>query len=130
MRDRLDGLAGVDVSITAQQGGPGGGSPIHVEIFNNDLDVAATATQQIITLSKSWAALWILQILALYLVLNGPQIDRDEAARHGVSIDSIGSMVKLITRGIDISDYRPDDSDDEIDITLRFQKGQRNRRQT
>ena len=35
-------------------------------------------------------------------------------------------MVKLITRGIDISDYRPDDSDDEIDITLRFQKGQRN----
>ena len=35
-------------------------------------------------------------------------------------------MVKLITQGIDISDYRPDDSDDELDIKLRFQRGQRN----
>ena len=127
MRNRLDGLAGVDVSITAQQGGPGGGSPIHVEIFNNDLEVAATATQQIITLMQELGGFVdITDSRPLPGIEWTVQIDRDEAARHGVSIDSIGSMVKLITRGIDISDYRPDDSDDEIDITLRFQKGQRN----
>ena len=127
MRTRLDGLAGVDVSITAQQGGPGGGMPIHVEIFNNDLDVAAKATAQIITLMQDMGGFVdITDSRPLPGIEWTVQIDRDEAARHGVSIDSIGSMVKLITKGIDISDYRPDDSDDEIDITLRFQRGQRN----
>ena len=127
MRTRLDGLAGVDVSITAQQGGPGGGMPIHVEIFNNDLDVASKATAQIITLMQDMGGFVdITDSRPLPGIEWTVQIDRDEAARHGVSIDSIGSMVKLITKGIDISDYRPDDSDDEIDITLRFQRGQRN----
>ena len=127
MRTRLDGLAGVDVSITAQQGGPGGGMPIHVEIFNNDLDVAAKATAQIIALMQEMGGFVdVTDSRPLPGIEWTIQIDRDEAARHGVSIDSIGSMVKLITKGIDISDYRPDDSDDEIDITLRFQRGQRN----
>ncbi|MGC6517050.1 MAG: efflux RND transporter permease subunit, partial [Candidatus Puniceispirillaceae bacterium] len=127
MRSKLDGLAGVDVSITAQQGGPGGGMPIHIEIFNNDLDIAATATAQIITLMQEIGGFVdITDSRPLPGIEWTVQINRDEAARHGVSIDQIGNMVKLITKGIDISDYRPDDSDDEIDITLRFQRGQRN----
>ena len=127
MRNRLDGLAGVDVSITAQQGGPGGGKPIHIEIFNNDLDVAADTTAQVVALMNEMGGFVdITDSRPLPGIEWTIQIDRDEAARHGVSIDSIGSMVKLITQGVDISDYRPDDSDDEIDITLRFQRGQRN----
>jgi multidrug efflux pump len=54
------------------------------------------------------------------------KFDRDEASRHGVSIDSLGNMVKMLTAGIDISDYRPDDTDVELDIRLRFPTGQRN----
>ena len=127
MRGRLDGLGGVDVSITAQQGGPGGGKPIRLEIFNNDLDVAANATEQIIQLMRDMGGFVdITDSRPLPGIEWTVQIDRDEAARHGVSIDAIGDMVKLVTRGVDISDYRPDDSDDEIDITLRFQRGQRN----
>ena len=127
MRGRLDGLGGVDVSITAQQGGPGGGKPIRLEIFNNDLAVAANATEQIIQLMRDMGGFVdITDSRPLPGIEWTVQIDRDEAARHGVSIDAIGDMVKLVTRGVDISDYRPDDSDDEIDITLRFQRGQRN----
>ena len=71
MRTRLDGLAGVDVSITAQQGGPGGGMPIHVEIFNNDLDVAAKATAQIIALMQDMGGFVDITDYALCLALNG-----------------------------------------------------------
>ena len=53
-------------------------------------------------------------------------IDRDAASRHGVSVYSLGEMVKLLTAGIDISDYRPDDIEDELYVKLRFLKGQRN----
>ena len=52
--------------------------------------------------------------------------DRTEASRHGVSIDSLGNMVKLLTGGVSISDYRPDDTDEELDIVLRFPSNQRN----
>ena len=54
------------------------------------------------------------------------EFDRDEASRHGVSIDALGNMVKLLTEGVSISDYRPDDIDDELDIKLRFPGDQRN----
>ena len=127
MRDRLDGLPGVEISITAQQGGPGGGAPIHLEVYNDDLELAAQATEQIITIMNDIGGFVdITDSRPLPGIEWTVQIDRDEAARHGVSVNAIGDMVKLITQGIDVSDYRPDDSDDEIDITLRFLRGQRN----
>ncbi|MGC6536591.1 MAG: efflux RND transporter permease subunit [Candidatus Puniceispirillaceae bacterium] len=127
MRSRLDGLAGVEINIQAQQDGPGGGQPIHIEIFNDNLDDAAKATAEVIAIMQEMGGFVdITDSRPLPGIEWTIQIDRDEAARHGVSIDSIGTMVKMITKGIDISDYRPDDSDDELDIRLRFMRGQRN----
>ena len=127
MRARLDGLAGVEINIQAQQDGPGGGRPIHVEIFNDDLDKAAMATSEVIAIMEELGGFVdITDSRPLPGIEWTIQIDRDQAARHGVSIADIGNMVKMLTKGIDISDYRPDDSDDEIDIRLRFQKAQRN----
>ena len=37
-------------------------------------------------------------------------IDREIAARHGVTVASLGTMVKLVTKGVKVSDYRPDDT--------------------
>ena len=34
-------------------------------------------------------------------------------------------MVQLVTNGIKIGEYRPDDSDDEIDIRVRYPEGSR-----
>ena len=52
--------------------------------------------------------------------------DRDAASRHGVSISGLGMMIKMLTRGMRISDYRPDDSEDELDVVMRFMGDQRN----
>ena len=35
-------------------------------------------------------------------------------------------MIKMLTRGMRISDYRPDDSEDELDVVMRFMGDQRN----
>ena len=35
-------------------------------------------------------------------------------------------MIKMLTRGVQISDYRPDDSEDELDVVMRFMGDQRN----
>ena len=127
MRTRISGIPGAEVNIKAQQEGPGGGVPIHIELLGSDMDKLSEAVKDIrnrmedlggfvdITDSRPLPGMdWIIDI------------DRDAASRHGVSVYSLGEMVKLLTAGIDISDYRPDDIEDELDVKLRFLKGQRN----
>jgi multidrug efflux pump len=48
------------------------------------------------------------------------KVDRAEAARFGADITLVGAMVQLVTNGIMIGEYRPDDSDDEIEIRVRY----------
>ena len=40
-------------------------------------------------------------------------VDRTQAAKFGLDVATIGQFVQLVTRGLTISDYRPDDSDEE-----------------
>ncbi|MDH3860256.1 MAG: efflux RND transporter permease subunit, partial [Gammaproteobacteria bacterium] len=53
------------------------------------------------------------------------KVDRAEAARFGADISLVGAMVQLVTNGIKIGEYRPDDSDDEIDIRVRYPESSR-----
>ncbi len=52
-------------------------------------------------------------------------VDRKEAARFGTDILSVGSMIQLVTNGLLIGTYRPDDAEDEIDIRVRLPRGER-----
>ena len=49
-------------------------------------------------------------------------VNREEAAKYGASIAIIGNTIKLITGGLKLSEFRPDDSDESIPIYLRFRK--------
>ena len=53
-------------------------------------------------------------------------VNRQEAARYGANISVIGSAVQMVTSGIKAADFRPDSSDDEVDIRVRFPREQRN----
>jgi multidrug efflux pump len=52
-------------------------------------------------------------------------VDRVRAARFGADVSLIGSAVQLVTNGVKVGEYRPDDSDDEIDIRVRLPYGER-----
>jgi multidrug efflux pump len=47
-------------------------------------------------------------------------IDREQAGRFGADVGTIGAAVQLITNGIKVGEYRPDDAEDEIDIRVRY----------
>ncbi len=53
-------------------------------------------------------------------------VDREEAGRYGASIALVGQAVQLITNGVKVTDYRPETSDDEVDIMIRFPADKRN----
>jgi len=127
MRRRLKGVVGIKVNIQAEEGGPGGGAPVHIEIFNNNLGQAAQTTNAVVDLMEEIGSFVdIKDTRPLPGIEWTIEFDRDEASRHGVSINALGNMVKLLTGGVSISDYRPDDIDDELDIKLRFPVAQRN----
>ncbi len=47
------------------------------------------------------------------------QVDRAQASKFGIDLATIGQYVRLVTNGLIVSDYRPNDSDEEIDIVVR-----------
>ena len=53
-------------------------------------------------------------------------VNREEAGRYGASIALVGQAVQLITNGVKVTDYRPETSDDEVDIMIRFPEDKRN----
>ena len=53
-------------------------------------------------------------------------VDREKAARYGADITLLGDAVKMITTGIKLAEYRPDDANEELDIRVRFPFDERN----
>ena len=127
MRARLAQLAGADINILKQQQGPGSAKPIKIEIIGLSLDELGAATSDLISRMNSLGGF---VDITDSRPLPGTEwslvTDRDAASRHGVSITGLGTMIKMLTRGVRISEYRPDDSEDELDVVMRFMGDQRN----
>ena len=52
-------------------------------------------------------------------------VDRAQAALYGADVTSVGFAVQLITNGVKIGEYRPDRSDDAVDIRVRYPEEER-----
>ncbi|MBN9347940.1 MAG: efflux RND transporter permease subunit [Devosia sp.] len=52
-------------------------------------------------------------------------IDRVAAAKYGVGVRELSPYVQLVTGGVRIGSYRPDDATDELDIRVRLPEGER-----
>lgn len=48
------------------------------------------------------------------------QIDRAQAGKFGVDVTQVGAAVQMLTNGVLVGRYRPDDANDELDIRVRF----------
>ena len=101
--------------------------PIRIEILGDNLDDIADATDDLVARMNQLGGFVDiadnrpLPGLEWTLVTN-----REAASRHGVSISGLGTMIKMLTRGVRISDFRPDDAEDELDVVMRFMGDQRN----
>lgn len=53
------------------------------------------------------------------------EVDRALAGRYGLSVQQAGAVLQFVTDGLLVDKYRPDDSDDEIDIRARYPEDKR-----
>jgi multidrug efflux pump len=126
IRDRTADLVGIRIETRKPDPGPPIGKPIHLEFssrFPVLLDQAVERVRKV--MEDREAIVNIEDSRPLPGIEWQIKVDRAEAARFGADVSLVGAMVQLVTNGIKIGEYRPDDSDDEIDIRVRYPEDSR-----
>ena len=122
IREKTKSLPGVYVSASEMDTGPPVGKDIQIQLSSSDRQAMYRVTDQV----RQWIAENVegLRDLQDTLPLAGIQweidVDRSRAAMLGVNVAEVGNMVQMVTGGVMIGEFRPDDADDEIEIRLRY----------
>ena len=121
VRERTSDLHGIYIETRKPDPGPPIGKPIFIEFSSRDAKlVEETIAIVRAELEQNPAVVNIEDGRPLPGIEWQIKVDRAEAARFGADITLVGAMVQLVTNGIMIGEYRPDDSDDEIEIRVRY----------
>ena len=127
LREEFINYSGIKVEISEQRQGPTSAKELELEIASNDYEKLKNTVFKI---DEEFSKLDYLVDLDNDLPKNGIQwnfeIDREKAARFGTSVSEIGAAIQMMTNGVKISDYRPDDLDSELDIRVRYPEEDRN----
>ncbi len=125
IRAAVADVPGIRTQITQQQQGPAQPKPIELQLSGppDQLPASVEAVRERMESLGGFAD--IEDNRALPGIDWSLQVDREKAVRHDADISLLGNAVQLVTTGVLIADYRPDDADDEVDIRVRFPLEQR-----
>lgn len=127
VRDSLAGLAGIRIQTRKAENGPQQGKPIQIELASRFPAALEVATEKVRSaLDSVDGAFNVEDTRPMPGIEWQIDVDRAEAAKFGADITLVGNMIQLVTNGIKIGEYRPDDADDEIDIRVRYPLASRN----
>ncbi|WP_422137936.1 efflux RND transporter permease subunit [Endozoicomonas sp. ALC020] len=123
---RLSAFSGLDIAVERVKDGPPGSKPLELIVRADNLDTLYNAVAKARNLLENLGSFTNIED-------SGPapgyewrlSIDRAEAARYGADVTTTGSMVRMVTSGLTVGSYRPDDSDDEVDIRIRYPESER-----
>lgn len=122
LKEELEGqFGGLVVSVYELQDGPSTGKPINLEIASADNKKRSDAVE---LLREGMEAVGGIISIEDSRALPGLEwrldIDRAEASKMGADVATIGQAVQLVTQGVKVGEYLPDDVDDELDIRVMY----------
>jgi multidrug efflux pump len=121
IRQDVADIAGIDVQVQTESGGPTSGKPVNLQIAARNPAMQAEAVQQVLDIMDRIGGFTdVSDTRPLPGVEVSILVDRAEAARYGADVSLLGQAVQLLTQGIAVADYRPEDADGELDIRVRF----------
>lgn len=121
-REAITDIPGIRAEIASIEQGPPVGKEIQLELYGEDLDQLFTEAGRI----RNFMETGMTGLIDIDDTAPVPgieweiEIDRARAAMLGANIAEIGSAIQLMTNGIFMGDYRPDDSEEEVDIRVRY----------
>ena len=116
-------FSGIYIEFIKKQDGPPKDKDIEIEIMNNNenqLNIDTAFIYQFLK-EKKW-------VKNIDTDLNIPgieweiSINRIKADQYGVDIQLIGNAIQMLTHGLKVTEYMPKDSDEEVDIVIKYEK--------
>jgi multidrug efflux pump len=121
IRKKTANIPGVHVEVRAPQQGPPTGKDVMIDVGSDNYTELAQVTGLIRAhMDKMPELRDVEDTRPLPGIEWDLDIDREVASRFGANAQTIGTTVQLVTDGILVGKYRPDDSQDEIDIRVRY----------
>ena len=127
VRERTQDMVGVQVELQAMDMGPPVGKDLQIELSSYKRSVIEPAVTKITEYLRTQVAdvRDIDDTRALPGVEFKIEVDRAQAAIYGADVTQVGVAVQLITNGIKVGEYRPERSEDAVDIRVRYPSAQR-----
>jgi len=119
-RQRTADIPGIEMEFRKQEGGPAEGKPIELLVSSmSSAELESYVEQLLRTMREQGGFVDIEDDRSLPGIEWRLQVDREAAARFGTDVLSIGSAVRLVTNGLVLATYRPEDVQDKVDIAVR-----------
>lgn len=126
LRETIGEIPGIKVEVREVAQGPVQGKDIDVELRSDE----PAALDESVTMLKAFMLSQpgmrdVEDTRPLPGIEWAVEIDRARAGEYGASVTDVGAVVQLVTSGIKVGEYRPNDAPDEVDIRVRFPLDQR-----
>jgi multidrug efflux pump len=127
IREAVKDIPGLEIQIAAQENGPPAGKAIN-------LRVESTVYADLLPVVKKLRDFVENDLGDTIDVEDGRPspgidweitIDRVAAAKYGIGVRELSPYVQLVTGGVRLGSYRPDDATDELDIRVRLPEDER-----
>lgn len=122
IRERVADISGVQVQISAQENGPPAGKAINLSVESS----VYTDLEPVVASLRNFIENELGDTVDVEDGRPSPgidwqvTIDRVAAAKYGIGVRELSPYVQLVTSGVKLGSYRPDDADDELDIRVRL----------
>lgn len=126
MREKTADIAGVELEFKAPNAGPPSEHDLIIEISGKSSSDMNDAVDKLRAWMENQAAFTNISDSANKQGIDWKiNINRDDAARFGGDATLVGNTVQFVTNGLKIGDFLPDDTDDEVDILVRYPEDKR-----
>ena len=130
LRAQLQGIPGTDIEFTKQEQGPPTGPPVNIEIsgpeFERIVQISTEIKDRLSDAARSGQLPGLVDV-SDNLNTGRPEVqvdvDREQAAKYGLSTSQIAQTVRSAIQGVEADTYRS--GEDEYDITVRLQPSDR-----
>ncbi len=121
-RQATASLAGITVEVQKQEQGPPVGKPVQIQFAAQNASLVPPVVAQVREYLD--ANVDGLRDVSDTRSLPGVEwriaVDRAQAALYNADVSLVGTAVQLVTNGVKVGEYRPDTSDDAVDIRVRY----------
>ena len=121
-RQAIANLPGARAEVVSLEQGPPVGKEIQIELSGEELEPLFAEAARIRNFLENDMT-WLIDIDDTAPVPGIEweiEVDRARAAMMGASMAEIGTAIQLMTNGVFMGDYRPNDSEEEVDIRIRY----------